>query len=156
MSRLAGAIVSSPDVYLPAPSSAHGNGTNTVTATSWTDLPTTACTIDVENAHPTDDMVVLVEWGGWLHATANGVRICPRVSGSVTIAAGIGSSGPIGWGSVPQTSNSGNPQQKRGSAVYVLPPGTATFTMQAYRDSAAGTQTANYCTLRAIPLRYQP
>jgi hypothetical protein len=52
------------------------------------------------------------------------------------------------------TGVSGNPQQKQGSAVYTLPPGTATFTMTAFRDSAAGVQTCNYVTLRAIPLYY--
>jgi hypothetical protein len=78
------------------------------------------------------------------------------VSGSTTIAAGIGAGGPLGWGEIPISGNNLNPQQCMGGATYTLPASAtgATFTMQAFRDSAAGTQTCNYATIRIVPLYY--
>lgn len=156
MTRNAGSEIVAVDFQLPVVVPGFGNGTNTITATTFTDLPTTACTAAITNPHPSASMIVLVEFGAWLHASANAVRCCPRVSGSVTIAAGIAAGGPIGWGEIPLTGNSGNPQQHKASATYSLPAsGTpATFTMQAHRDSAAGTQTCNYATIRIIPLYF--
>lgn len=154
MSRNAGSEIVAVDFQLPAVVTGFGNGTNTITATTFTDLPTTACTAAITNPHPSASLVCLVEFGAWLHATANAVRCCPRVSGATTIAAGIGAGGPIGWGEIPVCGNSGNPQQGSASATYTLATGTSTFTMQAYRDSAAGTQVCNYATIRIIPLYY--
>jgi hypothetical protein len=156
MTRLAGSKVLADDFQLPDVVTAFGNGTNTITATSFTDLPTTSCVAAITNPHPTASLVCLVEFGAWLNATANTVRCCPRVSGSTTIAAGIGAGGPLGWGEVPLAGNNANPQQCMGGATYTLPVSAtaATFTMQALRDSAAGTQVCNYPTIRIIPLYY--
>jgi hypothetical protein len=43
-----------------------------------------------------------------------------------------------------------------GMATYSLPASAtaATFTMQAYRDSASGTQNVDYPTLRIVPIRF--
>jgi hypothetical protein len=162
MTRLAGSKLLADDFQIPDVVTAFGNGTNSITATTFTDLPTNACVAAITNPHPTASLVVLVEFGGWLTVTTLGdpaVRICPRVSGSLTLAAGIGSggNGPIGWGEIPLTGGiSTNPQQMQGCATYVLPASAtpATFTMQALRDSASGGQNANYCTIRIIPLYY--
>jgi hypothetical protein len=105
---------------------------------------------------------VLVEFGAWMTvavAAQPAVRCCPAVSGSLTLAAGIGSggNGPIGWGEIPLCGgNAANPQQMQGCANYTLPASAtpATFTMQAMRDSASGTQSCNYPTIRIIPLYY--
>lgn len=156
MTRKAGSIVIADDFKLPAVVTGYGNGTNTITATSWADLPTTTCTAAITNSHPTANLICFVEWGAWMVASANAVRCCPAVSGSITIAAGIGLGGPIGWGEIPVTGNAANPQQQIGGATYSLPASitAATFTMRAYRDSASGTQNVNYPTLRIIPLYF--
>ena len=155
MTIRAGALITGTDFALPSVVSAHGNGTNTITATAFTDLPTTACSAAITNPHPTASMLVLVAYGAWMSASANGVRCCPRVSGSVTIAAGIGAGGPIGWGEVPYC-GAATSNHFAASATYELPASAtaATFTMQAYRDAAAGTQVCNYATLRLVPLRF--
>jgi hypothetical protein len=158
MTRLAGSKLLADDFQIPDVVTAFGNGTNTITATTFTDLPTNTCVAAITNPHPTASLLVLVEFGCWAVASANAVRMCPRVSGSLTLAAGIGSggNGPIGWGEIPLTANTVNPQQVQGCANYTLPASAtpATFTMQAFRDSAAGTQNVNYPTLRIIPLYY--
>jgi hypothetical protein len=154
MSQFAGSKVDATDFSLPNQVTGFGNGTNTITATVFTDLPTFASSAAINNPHPSANMLVMVTFGGWLSASANAVRICPRVSGSVTISAGIGGGGPIGWGEIPLTGSTGV-EQHSATVFYELPPGTATFTMQAFRDSAVGTQQANYCTLRLVPLRYE-
>jgi hypothetical protein len=156
MTRLAGSKVLADDFQLPDVVTAFGNGTNTITATSFTDLPTTSCVAAITNPHSTASLVCLVEFGAWMSTTANSVRCCPRVSGSTTIAAGIGAGGPLGWGEIPLAGNNANPQQCMGGATYTLPASAtaATFTMQAMRDSASGTQVCNYPTIRIIPLRY--
>lgn len=156
MTLRAGAKVDAVDWDLPDIVTAFGNGTNVVTATSFTDLPTTACIAAITNPHPTAAMIVEVHFGSWLTAGSNiFTRFCPRVSGSVTIAAGIGNGGPIGWGEVPGHSST-NKLQLMGMATYSLPAsGTAaTFTVQAYRDSASGTQNVDYPTLRIVPIRF--
>ena len=156
MSRLSGARLVAQDYRLPDDVAAYGNGFNTITATTFSDMPTTACVAAITNPHTSANMIVLVHYAAWLGASANAVRICPRVSGSLTLAAGIGSggNGPIGWGEIPLSANNSLTQQRQGSATYALPPGTATFTMQAFRDSASGTQISDYPVLRISPLYY--
>lgn len=154
MSQFAGSKIDAVDFKLPVPTTGYGNGTNVIVALVFTDLPTTGCAVSITNPHPTANMLTLVTFGGWLSVSANAVRICPRVSGSVVIGAGIGGGGPVGHGEIPLSSNAGS-EDRTAAATYELPPGTATFTMQAMRDSAAGTQNASYCTIRLIPLRFE-
>ncbi len=151
MAILAGARVSAVDLSLPSPADGYGNGNNTVTATTFADLPTTACTVSITNPHPTASMLVAVQFGAWMSATANAIRCCPRVSGSVTLAAGPGGVVP-GWGMVPRAVT--DYVSFTGQGYATLPPGTATFTMQAYRESATGTQQCSYPSISVVPLRY--
>jgi hypothetical protein len=153
VSQFAGSKVDATDFSLPTVVTAFGNGTNTITSTTFANLPTTSCIAAIVNSHPTANLLVLVTFGAWLSASANAVRICPAVSGAVTISAGIGGGGPIGWGEIPLTGSSPT-EHHAASATYELPPGTSTFTMQSMRDSAAGTQKADYNTIRIAPLRY--
>ncbi|MGD2042026.1 MAG: hypothetical protein PVJ28_00130 [Acidimicrobiia bacterium] len=155
MTILAGAKVVAADFDLPDPETAYGNGTNVITATSFTDLPTTSCIAAVTNPHPTANMLCMVTYGAWTtSATSSAQRLCPRVSGAVTIAAGIGGGGPIGWGEVIRTDTDDGYGTKSATVSYELPPGTSTFTLQAYREAASGTHQVNYATLRLVPLRY--
>jgi hypothetical protein len=157
MTILAGSKLKAADLTPPDPVAGYG-GTNTVTATTFTDLPTNPCTVNITNPHATADLLVSVAFGLWfvLPASPAFTRACPRVSGSVTIAAGIASvsNGPVGWGMIPGTGFVGT-SQHAAHALYTLPPGTATFTMQAYKDSAAaGTHQVNYAVIEINPIRY--
>lgn len=162
MTRLAGSKLLADDFQIPDVVTAFGNGTNSITATTFTDLPTTSCIAAVTNPHPTASLIVQVQFGAWMTVTTAAdpaVRCCPRVSGSLTLAAGIGSggNGPIGWGEIPLCGGiASNPQQMQGCGTYTLPASAtpATFTMQAMRDSASGGQNVNYPTIRIIPLYY--
>lgn len=155
MAILAGRYVAAADLAVPDAVAGYGSSTNTVTATSWAVLPSSGASAAITNPHPSAALLVWVTWGAWMSANANAVRLCPAVSGSVTIAAGIGGGGPVAWGEIPLASVSTS-QQFSSMVPYELPAsGTAaTFVLQAYRDSATGTQTVNYPALRIIPIRY--
>ena len=155
MTIAAGKKPSAADLVLPAVVTGYGNGSNTITATSWTVLPTNTCTAAITNPHPTAAMRILCTYGGWLSASANDVRMMPAVSGSVTIAAGVGTSA-AGWGEVPMADSAAGYAQIQGSFTYDLPvSGTAaTFSMQAYRSSGSGTQVVAYPVIRLIPICY--
>lgn len=160
MAIAGGALVDAVDFDLPDPATGFGNGTNSVTAitaATWTDLPSSPCVASIRNPHPTAPMLCLVTVGAWLTTDAGSVRVCPRVSGSTTIAAGVGGGGPGGWGLMPFAGAGAGYAQRSGSWTVVLPASTtlATFTMQAYRDGSAGTtQQANYATITVVPLRF--
>lgn len=158
MAILAGAKVDAVDFDLPDPVAGYGNGTNGITAGSFTDLPTNNAVVAITNPHPTANLMVHVNFGAWvtISGTTTFVRLCPRVSGATTIAAGIGSvnAGPVGWGAIPG-SNFAGIVAVNGFATYSLPPGTSTFTMQGYRDSAAGgTYQINYPVIHVTPVNY--
>lgn len=155
MTIRAGAKLDAPDWDMPDVVSAYGNGTNAVTATTFTDLPTNGVSAAITNPHPTASLIVLVTFGAWLQGNGTFVRACPRVSGSTTISAGIGVGGPLGWGEIPGTSAS-TPVSCSGSATYELPASStaATFTLQAYRDNTSNSTAVNYPVIRIIPIRY--
>ena len=99
---LAGSRVDGTDWLLPVVVTGHGNGGNVITAAAFTVLPTTTCTAAITNPHPTAPLLVLCTFGAWLTSVAGSdVRCCPNVTGSVSISAGIGCGGPIGWGEIP-------------------------------------------------------
>lgn len=154
-----GALVDAVDFDLPDPATGFGNGVNSVsgvTASTWTDLPSAPCVATIRNPHPTAPMLCWVSVGAWMTTDAGSLRICPRVSGSTTIAAGVGGGGPAGWGLMPFT-GTGAYAQAAGSWPVVLPASTtpATFTVQVYRDGSAGsTQQVNYATLVVLPVRF--
>ena len=152
---LAGARLDATDFVLPDPLAGHGNGDNTITATSWTVLPSFPVTLTLSNPHPTLNMLVDVRYGAWLSASANAVRIGIDITGSVTLSPGVGAGGASGWGEIPATGTS-TLTQSSGSFTIKLPPSAtaATFRVHAYRDSATGTQLVRFPTLRLIPLRY--
>ena len=154
MPMLAGEPVDAADLTFPDPATGYANGVNSISATSFADLPTIGCTATIVNPHPTAGMLVDVRFAAWMVATAGDVRACPRISGSLTVAAGVGS-GPTGWGELLFGANSSDgPVQSSASYTIELPPGSATFTMQAFQSGAAGTKQVNYASLRIVPIRY--
>lgn len=152
MSRLAGSKILSEDFALPDVVVAQGNGTNTVTAVAYAVLPTTTCTANITNPHSTANMITRCDWGAWLNSTSNTIECCPAVSGSVTIAAGVVAGGAAGLGLIAEVTGSTTQALRTGTAIYTLPPGTATFSMQAKRGAASGTQKVDYPLIRLIPL----
>jgi hypothetical protein len=155
MTIRAGARLDATDFDLPDVVTASGNGSNTVTATAFAVLPTVTCTASITNPHPTAAMLVLVSFGAWMSASANAVRCCPAISGSTTIAAGIGGGGPIGWGEIPMCGTTTKNHYGASYTVELPVSGNAAvFSMQAYRDSATGTQLVDYPTIRLTPLRF--
>jgi len=153
----AGARLDATDFDLPAAVTAYGAGQNTVTATSFADLPTYPCEGELTNPHPTLPLLVLVTYSAWMNCSAGvGVRAALAISGSTTVVAGIGGGAAAGWGEVLYEGDNGTNSQHSASYTVELPvsANAATFTFQAYRDSASGTQQVNYPTLRLIPLRY--
>lgn len=151
MAILAGMKASAVDLTLPDRVSAHANTVNTITATVFTDLPS-PCSVAITNPHPTARMLVRVDYSAWVSTSTVACRICPRISGSLTVAPGIGSNAPSGYGQVIRAF--GDYHQHSAGYYAELPPGTATFTVTAYRESASTTIQVNYATLDVVPIRY--
>lgn len=155
MAISAGAVIDGTDFTFPSVTTAYGNGTNTVTATTFTVLPTTTCTAAIINPHPSLSMLTLVTYGAWMSVTANDVRMALDISGSITVAAGISASAAVGYGEIPICSTTPS-NHFSGSFTIELPVSVtaATFKVYAMRSSAAGSQVCNYPTIRLIPLRF--
>lgn len=158
MTILAGAKASAVDLTLPIPAQAYANGVNTIVsaANTWADLPTIACAVSITNPHPTAPMLCLVTWSAWLSVTTSSeVRVAPRVSGSTTITAGPGGIA-YGWGQIPRADTTTGYGSKGGSGYVQLPASVtaATFTLQAFRVAATGTQQVNYSVMEICPLRF--
>ena len=154
MPIFAGEPVDAVDFTLPDVVTAYANGNNSISATSFADLPTITCAATITNPHPTAALLLDVRYAAWMVATAGDVRACPRVSGSLTAAAGVGSFA-AGWGETLFGANSSDgPAQSSASTTLEIPPGVATFTMQAMQAGAAGTKQVNYASLRLIPIRF--
>jgi hypothetical protein len=155
MTIAAGKRLTATDLVLPAVVTGYGAGTNTITATTFAVLPTNTCSAAITNTHPTASLRVLVTYGAWMSASANGVRGSLAITGSLTIAAGIGTAA-IGWGEIPYTDSTAGNAVRSGSFTLDLPVSASacTFSWQAYRDAAAGTQTCNYPTIRILPINF--
>ena len=155
MAILAGSLVSAVDFDLPDVVTAFGNGANTITATSFSVLPTTTCTASITNPHPTASMLTMVCYGALMSAaTASDCRMALDVSGAVTIAAGFGGGAAVGYGEIPSVSATTASAQRQAVITVQLPPGTTTFKVYGMRAAASGTHAINYPTVRLIPLRY--
>jgi hypothetical protein len=152
----AGSVVDATDWAMPARQTGYGNGANTVTASAFAALPTNTASCSITNPHPFAKLLVLVEYGAWMIGNTGTGQIyaCPVVSGSITVTAGIGGGGPIGWGEVLyETATSYH--QHRASCPYELPASAtaATFELQAYRNGS-GTVKCDFPLIRVTPLRY--
>lgn len=153
MTILAGAKVDATDFDLPDVVTAFGNGTNVITATTFSVLPTTTCTASITNPHPTANMLTLVAYGAWMVATTNDVRMALDISGVTVIAAGIGGGAAIGYGEIPIVSSSTASMHRQATITVELAPGSTTFKTYGMRTTS-GTQNINYPTIRLVPLRY--
>lgn len=154
MTLAAGGIVRGNDLILPDRVSAHANGINTISATSFTDLPTIACSVSITNPHASANMLVAVHYAAWISTTTVSVRVCPRISGAMTVAAGIGANAPSGYGQMIR-SNAVTAYGQYAATYYAeLVPGTSTFTLQSHRESASTSPQVNYATLDIVPMNY--
>jgi hypothetical protein len=155
MTIRAGSRIDATDFDLPDVVTAFGNGTNSITATAFTVLPTNTCTAAITNPHPTANLMLLVAYGAWMNSTTSSdVRMALDISGATTIAAGIGGGGAIGWGEIPLVSAGQVSIQVQSTITVSCAPGTTTFKTFAMRAAASGTHSVNYPTIRLVPLYF--
>lgn len=150
MSLFAGGVARGSDLVLPDPVDITGPSTFSVTSTSWADV--TGCSGSITNPHASADMLCLVSFGAWMNVSSTPMRICPRISGSMIVSAGPGTNAPADWGLIPY----GRGDYEQDSSTYwaALVPGTATFTMQAYRDNTSAAASCNYSAISVVPVRF--
>ena len=74
MPMLAGEPVDAADLTFPDPATGYANGVNSISATSFADLPTIGCTATIVNPHPTAGMLVDVRFAAWMVAMARDAR----------------------------------------------------------------------------------
>jgi hypothetical protein len=142
---------------LPAPIRYADGAVHTVAATAWgTTLPgTTPQSMTV--AAP---LWVLVTFGAWLVASAGETRAGVSLGGATVVSPpSFQQGGQVGSGAWGQTlltavADSGTASAQRSQQrMYLLAPGTTTFTIEAYL-ATAGTHNANYPVLEVIPIAY--
>lgn len=152
---LGGAYLDSVDWALPAPASAHGNGTNNITSTSFAVLPTTTVSQAMTNPHPRAKLLVVVEYGAWLvGAASTDVRASLVVTGSLSASAGIGGGGAVGWGEVLFATATASAQHSS-MVTFELPVSATAATFQVYAmKNGAGTPQCNYPTVSIVPVRF--
>jgi hypothetical protein len=154
MTIRAGAKIDAQDFDVPDVVTAFGNGTNTIVSAAFAVMPTTTCTANLTNPHPTASLLTLVTYGAWMNCVAaNDVRMSLDISGALTIAAGIGGGAAVGWGEIPIVSGAVGSLQLQATITVALPPGTTTFKTFGLR-TGAGTVQINYPTIRVVPLAY--
>ena len=111
-------------------------------------------TAAITNPHPTAAMLLDVRFAAWAAASAGDVRGCPRISGSLTVAAGVGSAA-AGWGETLYAApGSGNVQQTFASFTVRLPASTTPMTwltMSGWAREAAAPMTLRMMTTVQIP-----
>lgn len=156
MSLRAGSRADVTDLALPAEVTATGAGTNTVTATSFTTLPTTGAVASIINPHPTAKLRVRVSYSA-ICATSDGTGlwVCPAVTGSTAISAGAGGGGAAGLSEMIYTKATASAAY-HASFTVTLPvsANAAVFTMQAYREAATGTQQVDQPVIRLTPVGF--
>ncbi len=141
---------------LPSVVTGYGNGTNTISATSWTVLPTFTADATISNPSTTYNLLVLVSYGAWMSSTTNAVRACVGASGGINITPGVGSGGAVGQGEILYHGGTAVVTSHHTSFTCVITAGSSavTFSWYAYLDTAGGTQQVNYPTTRIVPLQF--
>lgn len=141
------------DAKLQDPQLINFNGLNTITATSWADLPT-GPTSTVTLSLPYDT-IVQVELGSWLSVTyvdSTTVRAGVTVDG--VNPENVGATGT--WGAVlyePTVGTTSGGGQHYTTMTMKLTAGSHTFKIQAYK-TGTGTAQVNYPVLRVTPIRW--
>lgn len=142
---------------LPASQSVGGAGGNTITSITFAALPTTPLSLVVTNPSSVYNLEVDVTFGAWVASGNTAVQLQGGVAGSggMTWAAdSVGAGGPVSNGQVILTQNADAHSARNGFTV-IIPAGAAavTFTLQAKRTSASGTQIFNQPFLQVQPRR---
>lgn len=143
---------------LPAEVSTYGNGTNTISATVFAVLPTFTADVTISNPSTQYSLKVLVLFSGRLVANGAGTIASMSATGGISISAGIGTGGAVGYSELLYLPSQGNtnPFTMNSYITATIPPNVSavTFQWQAYKDAAGTTQQITYPTTRAIPLYY--
>jgi hypothetical protein len=148
-------LLAGPVNTLPAAVRYAPGNVNTIAATSWGTIVPSTTPQSITVSQPT---WVLVTFGAWMQASAGETRAGISLSGATTLSPpNYQQDGVIGSGAWGQTlymavsdiaAGSG---QRSSQRVYLLNPGTTTFTMEAYM-ATAGAHAVNYPVLEIIPL----
>lgn len=145
------------DYSLPDVVAEYGNGTNTITSTSFVPLPSFPCEATILNPHPKASMLVLVGFGAWGQASTGDWRCSVRIKRSEQeyIAAGVAAGGSAGYGEIPASAIT-TINHEFATFTCELGPSPVPYVFQFYamKSSGAATTDVRYATLRLIPLRY--
>ena len=142
---------------MPSPVTASGASSNTITATSWADIPSTSVTLNITLPARMRVSVAFSAWMSLVAGTTSSDLRCDWkcVDSSGTVVRGEADSG---WGAILYQSVAvGAPTlvTSRASNVMVdLNAGTYTFTLRAYRSGSGGTMNLNYPRLEVFPVCY--
>lgn len=137
---------------LPVPQSVQGATVQSITATSWANLPNMA-SISLNLPHP---CWVTIVFGAWMVATASDTRASVRVTGATTLSETqleVGGSATA-WGQVLYTNNTTGSRQSSSVRTVRLNAGNNTITARAYRTASGGSNSVNYSTMQVSPIRW--
>lgn len=143
---------------LPDPTGQGGSGSNNITLTTYSVLPTTPVSCSMTNPSSTHDMLCMVSISAFLTSagSATELQAALNATGGVSITAGAtGGSGALALGEHLLTVLTGAHQQQSWIPV-VIPAGAAAVTFALY---ARRNNTTNACTLlqpaiRCVPFRF--
>jgi len=145
------------DYSLPDVVTEYGSGPNTITSTSFAELPTYPVSTEVRNQHPTATMLCLVCLGAWASTSTGDVRISLYITraGIGYFGPGAGTGAQLGYGEVPSTA-SATLQGIFATFNVTLEPSPLPYRFQVYalKSSGAASTGVRYATLRIIPIRY--
>ncbi len=146
---------------LPDPIGLGGSGSNTITLTTFSALPTTPISTSVTNPSSTHDMLVLVGISAYMASTsaATECQAALAASGGLSITAGsTGGNGILALGENLMTTygSLSNAQQFSQIIPVIIPAGAAAVTFSLFGRRS---NTSNACyilqpAIRAIPIRF--
>lgn len=142
---------------LPAKQVVGSSATNVITSTSYAALPTGPISVSITNPSADYALEVDVTISAWLISNGT-VELTASVAGSGGMTFAAGSTGNGHAASQGENLINTGTAAVQGSVTIpvTIPAGAAavTFTFQAKRNSASGTENINFPTIRATPRRF--
>lgn len=144
---------------LPDPTGQGGSGSNSITLTTYSVLPTTPISCAITNPSSTHDMLVLVSISAFLASAGSGTeaQAALNATGGVSITAGAtGGSGALALAEHLLTTTGPNAQQYQSVIPVIIPAGAAavTFALYARRSNTSNAVTLLQPAIRCVPIRF--
>lgn len=144
---------------LPDPTGQGGSGSNSITLTTYSVLPTTPISCAITNPSSTHDMLVLVTISAFLASAGSGTeaQAALNATGGVSIAAGAtGAPGVLALGENLLTTTGPNAQMYQSTIPVTIPAAAAavTFALFARRSNTSNAVTLLQPAIRCIPIRF--